>query len=946
MQRLKHFALLVFILIALTLAGQRWFTTTSAGRVLAGGGMLSAPTGVSASDRDYADKVGVMWNTVRGATLYRIFRATGSNPSLATDVGTTPANYFFDATAVANQNYFYWVRAENTGSNSSLSNGDQGIRAVGSSQYEIFFPLNPPPAPAGNPVTAAKASLGKTLFWDEQLSSTLTVSCGTCHRPSHGGSDPRTLVNNTRSRNPGFDGVFNTPDDVFGSPGVPLNNLDGTYTPSSQFGFSEQVTSRKAPSYLNAGAPFDGLFQGIFWDGRASGTFRDPLTNAVLLPEGATYESQILFPPVSSGEMGHGNRNWTQVANQIASVKPLAVASNVPRSLADWINGRTYPELFEEAFGSPEVTPARIAMAIATHERSVFSDRAPLDRFAAAIEPLTAQEDRGREVYLGTQCHFCHAGPALTTQKFMFIGVRPPAEDTGRQAVTGNIDDRGAFKSTSLRNVELRTPYMHNGQFATLEEVVEFYDRGGDFAAPNLPNLIRPLFLTSQQKADLVAFLKRPFTDPRVRDELPPFDRPQLYTESNRVPVITGTGRAGSGNILPQAIAIEPPLAGNPSFTVAVLSAVGGAQAVLVIDANDPGVGPSIPASGSLAHVSVNLSGSGSGNGFGSFSVPIPNNPALIGQTFYGRWYITDAGAANGFSVTQAFRFTVFGGFPTVTNTTPADFDGDGRTDVSVFRASSGYWYISNSSNNAFRADAFGTTGDRIIPGDFDGDGKTDTAVFRPSSASWYFIDSSTGAFRAAQFGQNGDIPSPGDYDGDGKADIALFRPSSGFFYLLYSSDGSFHYQQWGINGDVPLMGDYDGDGRTDFAIFRPSASAFYILRSSDGAITGQAWGEGGDKPITGDFDGDGKTDICVYRPSAGAWYYLQSSDNGFRGIAWGINGDIPVAGEYDGDGKSDIAIFRPSSGVFYILQSSNSSLSAEQFGTNGDVPVPSAYVP
>lgn len=943
MPRLKRFVLLALVLIAITIVGQQWFKATSAGF---GDGTLSAPTGVSASDRDYADKVGVMWNAVRGATLYRIFRNTSNDPSSATDVGTTAANYFFDTTALTGQNYVYWVRAENGGSNSSLSNADQGTRAVGSTQYEIFFPLNPPPAPVGNPVTAAKAYLGKTLFWDEQLSSTLTVACGTCHRPSHGGADPRTIINNTRSRNPGFDGVFNTPDDVFGSPGVPQNNLDGTYSPSNQYGFNEQVTGRKAPTYLNAGFPFDGLFMGIFWDGRASSTFRDPLTNAVLLQDGATYESQILFPPVSSGEMAHGNRNWTQVANQIASVKPLALASNVPRALAEWINGRTYPQLFEEAFGTPEVSPARIAMAIATHERSVFTDRSPLDRFAAAIEPLTAQEDRGREVYIGNQCHFCHAGPNLTTQKFFFIGVRPPAEDIGRQAVTSNIDDLGSFKSTSLRNVELRAPYMHNGQTATLEDVVEFYDRGGDFDAPNKPNLIRPLFLTAQQKADLAAFMKRPFTDPRVRDELPPFDRPQLYTESSRVPVLTGTGRAGSGGILPVALAIEPPLVGNSSFTVAVSRGLGGAQAVLVIDSNDPGVGSTIPATGSFLRVLASISGSGNGNGFGSYSVPIPNNAALIGQTFYGRWYITDAGAANGFSVSQAFRFTVFGDVSTITNRAPADFDGDGRTDVSVFRGSAGYWYISQSSNNAFRADAFGLASDKITPGDYDGDGKADVAVWRPSNGYWYRLDSSTSAFRATVFGQSGDVPTPADFDGDGKADLAVYRNSNNYFYLINSSDGSFHFQQWGTNGDQPVMGDYDGDGRCDYAIYRVSTSTFYYVRSSDGQARGFQWGANGDKPIAVDFDGDHKTDIAIYRPSTGGWYAIRSSDNALTGIAWGTAGDIPAPGDFDGDTKCDVAVFRPSTGYFYILQGGTNSLRAEQFGINGDVPVSSAYVP
>ena len=934
----------VLILTAFVVFGLCFFLSAGQMEQVAGSSVvvtLTAPTGVEASDNSYSNKVGIHWDAIRDATNYRIFRNTTNNNGSATDVGTTPANYFFDTTATAGQTYFYWVRAENAGDVSSFGTPDQGVRSTGTIIPGPVEPLEPPIAPPGNPLTAAKSYLGKTLFWDEQLSSTKTVSCGTCHRPAEGGSDPRTVVDDPRSRNAGPDNVLNTLDDVFGSPGVPQNNLDGTYSMNPIYAFNEQVTGRKAPSYLNAGYSRGGLF----WDGRASDEFRDQLTNNVLLVNFASLESQTAGPPLAASEMAHSGRNWSQVAARVAASKPLAVAHNIPAGLNTWIGGRTYAELFLEAFGTPDVTPARISMAIASHERTLFSDRTPLDQAIYGITPLTPQEESGRQVFTNQQCNACHGGALLADQNFHNIGVRPQSDDLGRGAVTGIADDNARFKTPNLRNMELHAPYMHNGKFATIEDVVEFYNRGGDFDAPNIDHdLIRQLNMTPSEKADLAAFMRRPLTDPRVQNELPPFDRPKLFTESNRVPTVSGAGRAGSGAAIPLAKAIEPPVVGNPSFTVAVSNSLGATPAVLVIDSADPGVGSTIPASGSFARVSINLSGTGSANGYGSVSLAIPNNPALVGRTFYGRWYITDAAAPNGFAVSGLIQFTVFGAASAPR--TPFDLDGDSKTDLSIFRPGPGEWWYTRSSDGGNRAFQFGSTTDKIVPADYTGDGKTDVAFFRPSTGQWFVLRSEDSSFFAFPFGNSTDVPVPADYDGDGKADAAVFRESNLTWYINKSSGGT-QIVGFGAAGDLPVPGDFDGDGKADIAIYRPNAvggGQWWIQRSSTGVVFATQFGASTDKTVPGDYTGDGKTDIAFWRPSTGNWSILRSEDLSFFAFPFGASTDIPSPGDYDGDGKFDAGVFRPSNTTWFVQRSTAGTL-IQQFGSTGDLPLPNAYV-
>lgn len=348
---MKNLKLAVIAAFTITFIG---FSITKSDLVRGqGGSALSAPTGVIATDNLYNDKVGIYWDAIRGAASYRIFRNSVNDSATATAIGTTPASSFFDNEATAGQILFYWVRSENGSTTSAFSSPDQGAR-TGTEQQGPVSPLAPPPVPSENQVTAAKTYLGKALFWDEQMSSTRTVSCGTCHHAGNGGTDPRSVAATPLSTNPGIDNILGTPDDIRGSAGVPLNNLDGTYLFAPVYGLNDQVTGRKSVSHINAAyAPQ------LFWDGRASGIFRDPNTNSIVVNAGGALESQAAGPPLSSAEMAHAGRDWNDVAARMAASKPLALSPSLPTGLKTWIDGRTYPELFLEVLDHVRLRPRR-----------------------------------------------------------------------------------------------------------------------------------------------------------------------------------------------------------------------------------------------------------------------------------------------------------------------------------------------------------------------------------------------------------------------------------------------------------------------------------------------------------------------------------------------------------------------------------------------------------
>ena len=269
-----------------------------------------------------------------------------------------------------------------------------------------------------------------------------------------------------------------------------------------------------------------------------------------------------------------------------------------------------------------------------------------------------------------------------------------------------------------------------------------------------------------------------------------------------------------------------------------------------------------------------------------------------------------------------------------------ADFDGDGRADVTVFRPSTGVWHTMQSTTATPTAFAWGNAADKPVVGDFDGDGKTDIAVFRPSNGTWYVVPSTTGVAYGLSWGNGADLPVPGDFDGDGKSDIAVFRPSNGTWYVVPSTTGVAYGFAWGNGADLPVPGDYDGDGKTDITVFRPSNGTWYVVPSTTGVAYGFAWGNGADLPVPGDYEGDGRTDIAVFRPSNGTWYVVPSAGAAPYGFAWGNGADTPVPGDYDGDGKTDIAVFRPSNGTWFVMPSTTGVAYGFAWGNGADVPI------
>jgi cytochrome c peroxidase len=547
--------------------------------------------------------------------------------------------------------------------------------AAGGLGAVLLAEMPPVPVPVENPITEPKRILGKILFWDEQLSVTNSVSCGTCHQPSAGGTDPRVAIN------PGPDGVAGNDDDRRGSPGVRRSNADLEFLRDPIFGTKKQVTGRAANPAI--GAQFA---PALFWDGRAKSQFIDPQTGQVAIASGGALESQAVGPPVSNVEMGHDGLNWNILSAKIAGAKPLQLASNIPPDVAAALAGNPdYPELFRRAFGDTAVTAKRIAFAIATYERTLVPDQTPWDRFMAGdSSAMTPQQVAGWEALQAANCTACHTPPLFGNTSFRNIGVRPIEEDIGRQAVTGQPFDAGRFKTPTLRNAGLKKTFMHGGQFTSMLEVLGFYFGAFGFFGDNIDPLMDGVVFPDGSVDPMLDFLNNAMTDPRVASESFPFDRPTLATERPGAfasePTGPGSaGIAGAGGAVPKLVADSPAAVGLLGFRVGIDGALGGARCRLVMSTTPP-TGATISQDRAVAETFA--PGTGPGAGLASIYVLLTGDRFAPGQTVYMQWLVDDPAAVGGVAATPVAAFTPFCGRTGCAPACPTDYNVDGFSNL------------------------------------------------------------------------------------------------------------------------------------------------------------------------------------------------------------------------------------------------------------------------
>ena len=346
------------------------------------------------------------------------------------------------------------------------------------------------PYPPDNQPLRERILLGRLLFFDPILSGEKDVACGTCHHPDFAFADGRQF-------GAGVSGVGLGPDRV-----LSVSAVTGDPIPAE---------ARSTPTIFNTAFAADGEGQPshlapMFWDGRAVGL-----------------EGQATMPVPSRTEMrGDAFAGSDEEAAAVTLDSIIARLRGIPEYVAQFRSA--FPDEAAQTVGDAAVIDnSTLARAIAAYERELVTRNAPFDRFVAGDDgALTAQQREGLESFFTTaKCFICHRGPMFSNFQFMVTGVPRagpggsvlPGDDTGREEHTGRPSDRYRFRVPTLRNVALTAPYMHDGVFATLDEVLRFYSEGTprhDRVTNDDLEVVmqQPLGLTQSEVASIIAFLE------------------------------------------------------------------------------------------------------------------------------------------------------------------------------------------------------------------------------------------------------------------------------------------------------------------------------------------------------------------------------------------------------------------------------------------------------
>ena len=355
-------------------------------------------------------------------------------------------------------------------------------------QMSATFPI--PDLPRDNPLLVERVELGKKLFFDKRIAINDQQSCADCHAPDKAFSDGRRTARGAE----GEFGPRNT---------MPLFNLAWK--------------------------------KEFFWDGRAKSLREQvlqPITNAIEMHQSLTNLVAKLVaagvpPAVEGGILPPGSSVESpasvKTSESVSLDRPLNPPGGTPGSTAGKMPAATdYPARFAAAFGSPEITSEKISLALENYLLTLTSFDARFDRVLRGEEKFTAEEQRGFELFsteydprrgqFGADCFHCHGGTLFQSQSFANNGSAGALVDLGREKATGRESDRGKFSVPSLRNVALTAPYMHDGRFRTLAEVVEHYSTGVARSPTLDPNLAKHpdggVPLSAEDKHALVAFLQ------------------------------------------------------------------------------------------------------------------------------------------------------------------------------------------------------------------------------------------------------------------------------------------------------------------------------------------------------------------------------------------------------------------------------------------------------